>query len=55
MTAIPTKACAVATLAAFIGAFSGKKLLRKVTLRVVQLIVAGAMLIIGWALVAGII
>lgn len=36
----------VASLVAFMGAFVGKKFLRKVTLRTVQLMVAGAVLTI---------
>lgn len=44
----------VASLAAFGGAFVGKKLLRKVTLRALQLLVAVAMLIIGLGLIAGV-
>ena len=45
----------VGTLCAFIGAFVGKRLLKKVTLRAVQLTVAVAMLLIGVALLAGLI
>lgn len=44
---------AVGTLCAFIGALAGKYLLKKVTLRAVQLIVALAMLGIGSGLVLG--
>lgn len=44
---------AAATLSAFLGAYFGKKLLKKVTLRVVELIVAGMMGLVGLALVAG--
>jgi uncharacterized membrane protein YfcA len=43
----------VGTLCAFIGAFIGKRLLKKVTLRSVQLVVAAAMLLVGLGLVAG--
>jgi uncharacterized membrane protein YfcA len=46
---------AVASLAAFMGAFVGKKCLQKITLRGVQLSVAVAMLIIGLALIAGVV
>jgi hypothetical protein len=46
---------AVASLAAFMGAFVGKKFLQKITLRGVQLSVAVAMLIIGLALIAGVV
>ncbi len=46
---------AVGTVCAFIGAFVGKRLLQKVTLRAVQFIVAIAMLMIGLALVAGVV
>ena len=45
----------VASLAAFMGAFVGKKFLKKVTLRTVQLMVAGAMLTIGLGLVSGVV
>lgn len=44
---------AVGTLGAFIGAFVGKRLLQKVTLRTVQLTVAIAMLAIGTGLALG--
>jgi hypothetical protein len=40
---------------AFIGAWTGKRLLKKVTLRTVQVIVGVAMLIIGTALATGLI
>ncbi|MCH2169957.1 TSUP family transporter [Myxococcota bacterium] len=43
-----------ATLAAFIGAFFGRRLLRKVTLRTVQLIVASWLIVVGGGLAAGI-
>ncbi|EXJ09647.1 hypothetical protein D791_03319 [Nitrincola nitratireducens] len=43
----------VGSLCAFIGSFFGKRILPKVTLRVVQLIVAIAMVIIGSGLVLG--
>jgi uncharacterized membrane protein YfcA len=42
-----------ATLSAFFGAWLGKKLLKKVTLRAVELTVAGMMALVGSALVAG--
>lgn len=45
----------VGTLCAFVGAFVGKRLLKKVTLRAVQLTVATAMLLIGAALFSGLI
>lgn len=45
----------VASLAAFMGAFVGKKFLSKVTLRAVQLTVAGAMLAIGLGLASGVV
>lgn len=44
-----------ATLFAFLGSYFGKKLLTKVTLRSVQLTVAGAMLIIGAGLALGLV
>jgi len=44
---------AVGTICAFIGSFMGKRLLQKVTLRTVQVVVAGAMLLIGVGLVTG--
>jgi len=43
----------VGTLCAFAGAVIGKRMLKKVTLRTVQLVVAVAMLVIGVALIAG--
>lgn len=46
---------AVGTVCAFIGSFAGKRALQKITLRTVQLIVAGAMLLIGAGLVSGLI
>lgn len=42
-----------ASLSAFLGAYFGKKLLQKVTLRAVELTVAGMMALIGLALVSG--
>ena len=42
-----------ASLSAFLGAYFGKKLLKKVTLRAVELTVAGMMALIGLALVSG--
>lgn len=44
-----------ATLAAFLGAYIGKRLLRKVTLRGVELTVAGMMALIGVGLASGLI
>lgn len=46
---------AVATVCAFAGSYLGKRVLRKVTLRAVQLIVASAMLLIGMALALGLV
>lgn len=46
---------AVGTLCAFLGSFLGKRVLQKVTLHVVQIIVALAMLVIGVGLVSGLI
>lgn len=46
---------AVGIICAFIGAFLGKRLLRKVTLATVRLIVAMAMLVIGAGLMLGLI
>lgn len=46
---------ASATLAAFLGAFFGKRLLDKVTLRTVQLIVAVCMIAVGGGLATGLI
>lgn len=48
---MPTKNMALTY--AFIGSFVGKRVLQKVTLRMVQLIVAIAMLVIGIGLVLG--
>lgn len=45
----------VATVCAFIGSYYGKRMLKKVTLRTVQLVVALAMLAIGMGLVAGVV
>lgn len=44
-----------ATLAAFLGAYAGKRLLQKVTLRCVELTVAGMMILIGTGLASGLI
>ncbi len=44
-----------ATLAAFLGAYAGKRLLKKVTLRFVELTVAGMMVLIGTGLASGLI
>jgi len=46
---------AIGTICAFIGSFFGKRLLQKVTLRAVQIVVAAGMLLIGSALLAGLI
>ena len=46
---------AVATLAAFTGAFAGSRLMRKVTLRTVQTVVAVMLVVIGVALAAGLV
>ena len=46
---------AVGTVCAFIGSFVGKRMLQKVTLRTVQTVVAGAMLLIGVGLAAGLV
>ncbi|OGB27250.1 MAG: hypothetical protein A3I66_10045 [Burkholderiales bacterium RIFCSPLOWO2_02_FULL_57_36] len=43
----------VGVVCAFIGAFAGKRVLQKVTLRTVQIVVAAAMLLIGSGLAAG--
>jgi uncharacterized membrane protein YfcA len=45
----------VGTLCAFIGSFVGRQVLRKVTLRAVQIIVALAMLLIGIGLASGLV
>ncbi len=45
----------VATLAAFVGAFAGNRLLRKVTLRAVQTVVSIMLVVIGLALAAGVV
>lgn len=45
----------VATLAAFIGAFIGKQLLTKITLRIVQLTVGTLLIVIGCGLALGIV
>lgn len=42
-------------LAAFLGAYVGKRLLKKVTLRFVELTVATAMVLIGGGLAAGLV
>lgn len=44
----------VGVICAFIGSFVGKRLLHKITLRAVQLIVAGMMLVVGFGLQLGI-
>lgn len=46
---------AVATLCAFAGSYLGKRVLRKITLRMVQITVAMAMLLIGVALMLGLV
>jgi uncharacterized membrane protein YfcA len=43
------------TLAAFIGAFTGKRLMKKITLRTVQLIVGNGLLLLSIGLIAGLI
>lgn len=56
--ALPTESAptvAAATLAAFLGAWGGAKLLHKVTLATVQRVVAVAMVLIGWAMVVGVV
>jgi len=40
-------------LSAFLGAFAGARLVRKVTLRAVQLVVALAMIVLGAGLASG--
>ncbi|MDG4550925.1 MAG: sulfite exporter TauE/SafE family protein [Candidatus Contendobacter sp.] len=50
-----TPAVAVGVLCAFAGAVIGKRLLQKVTLRVVQRVVAGTMLLVGVGLATGLI
>jgi len=45
----------VVTLAAFIGAFAGKKLMKKITLRTVQLIVGSGLLLLSGGLALGLI
>lgn len=45
----------VGTVCAFIGSFAGQRMLRKVTLRTVQIMVAAAMLLIGLGLTAGLV
>ena len=45
----------VGTICAVIGSFMGKRMLQKVTLRTVQIVVAGAMLLIGVGLAAGLV
>lgn len=45
----------VATACAWVGSFAGARLLRKVTYRAVQIIVGAGMLLIGAALVAGVV
>lgn len=48
-------ALVVATACAFAGSFVGKRVLKQVTLRAVQITVAAAMLLIGAGLVAAIV
>jgi uncharacterized membrane protein YfcA len=45
----------IATLAAFAGAYAGKKLLKKVTLKFVQYLVAAGVIAIGLLLALGVI
>lgn len=44
---------AIAMLSAFLGAFVGTRVLRKVTLRMVQIVVAAAMIVLGIGLASG--
>lgn len=44
---------AAATLAAFVGAFAGSRLIKKVTLRIIQVLVGIMMMIIGLGIVSG--
>ncbi len=44
-----------ATIAAFIGAYLGKELLKKVTLRMIQVLVGVMLIVLGVALIAGLI
>lgn len=46
---------AIASLAAFVGAFTGRRILKKITLHSVQLIVAGLLFFIATGLILGII
>ncbi|HMU32100.1 MAG: hypothetical protein NOF05_03635 [Candidatus Accumulibacter phosphatis] len=46
---------AVGTICAFIGSFVGQPVLQKVTLATAQIVVAGAMLLIGVGLAAGLV
>ena len=46
---------AVGPICAFIGSFVGQPVLQKVTLATVQIVVAGAMLLIGVGLAAGLV
>ncbi len=45
----------VVTLAAFVGAFTGKRLMEKLTLRMVQLIVGVGLLLLATGLASGLI
>jgi hypothetical protein len=42
-----------ATLAAFLGSFIGARLMKKVTLRAVQIIVGGMLIVVGAGLASG--
>jgi uncharacterized membrane protein YfcA len=44
-----------ATISAFVGAYIGKELLKKVTLRMVQILVGGMLVLLGLGLIAGLI
>ena len=46
---------AMSTICAFIGSFMSQRVLQKVTLATVQIVVAGAMLLIGVGLAAGLV
>lgn len=46
---------AAATLSAFLGAYAGARLLKKITLRAIQILVAALMIVVGLGLAAGVI
>ncbi len=54
-TAGGTTMVALATLAAFAGAFAGSRLMKKVTMRAVQLTVGGLLLLVALGLIGGLI